>query len=40
MNREQRAGVALAQFYLDCAAKAKDGPLYSFFVSCAKAALK
>lgn len=32
--------IALAQFFLACAAKAKSGPLAAFFLSAAKEVLK
>lgn len=39
-KRKTDPGIALAQFFLDCAATAKDGPLVAFFKACAKDALK
>lgn len=39
-KRKINPGVALAQFFLACAAQAKKGPIAEFFVGCAKAALK
>lgn len=39
-KKKVNPGIALAQFFLDCAAKAKNGPLVSFFKKCAATALK
>lgn len=39
-KRKINAGIALARFFLDCAAKAKSGPLVAFFRDAAKQALK
>jgi hypothetical protein len=40
MAKKINPAIMLARFFLDCAAKAKDGPLAAFFVTAARQALK